>query len=238
VSEEIRTLGAAVPVVVDLQDLAAVRRLAREALEVSGGYVAVLVNNAGGGTFAPTESTTDEQVRESLAVHVHAPFVLTGLLAPIMAERSAGAIVNVGSIGVQVAPAGLSLFHASKAALQSLTRSWTAEYGTRGVRINTVDPGLIITPPNEKFRDGYSSYLATLPVGRGAEPSEVANVIRFLVSPSANYIQGASVSVDGESPSSNRCSEPRLLARGGRSAAVSDRLGGGPDRVRGGRLCH
>jgi NAD(P)-dependent dehydrogenase (short-subunit alcohol dehydrogenase family) len=157
----------------------------------------VLINNAGGGTFATTEATTDAQIVESLAVHVHAPFVLTGLLAPVMAQRGAGVVINISSIGVQLAPPGLGLFHAGKAALESLTRSWTAEYGSRGVRFNTVAPGLVITPANEDFRDGYAAFLATLPARRGAAPAEVAEVIRFLVSPSADYIQGASISVDG-----------------------------------------
>ena len=166
-------------------------------MQAAGGYVAVLVNNAGGGSFAATEDTPDEQVVDSLAVHVRAPFVLTGLIAPAMVQSAGGVIVNVGSIGAQVAPPGLSLFHAGKAALQSLTRSWTAEYGSRGVRVNTVDPGLIITPANEEFREGYRAYLAAVPARRGAQPTEVAEVIRFLVSPAADHIQGASITVDG-----------------------------------------
>lgn len=189
--------GTAVPLIADLADAAAVRRLGQESLRVSGGRIAVLVNNAGGGTYATTEATTDDQIRESIAVQVHAPYVLTGLLAPIMAAYGAGSIVNVGSIGTTLAPAGLSLFHASKAALQSLTKSWTAEYGSRGVRVNTVNPGLIITPANEQFRDQYTAYLDTLPARRGATPDEVASVIRFLVSPAASYVQGASLDVDG-----------------------------------------
>lgn len=198
VVDEIRSSGnTAVPILADLSSHAEVRKLAHAALETAGGYVRVLVNNAGGGAYGPTESTTDDQIAESLAVHVHAPFALTGVLAPVMAQRSAGVIVNVGSVGAQLAPAGLSLFSAGKAALQSLTRSWTAEYGSRGVRVNTVDPGLVITPANEKYRDGYQVYLATLPARRGAQPQEVAELIRFLVSPAADYVQGAAIAIDG-----------------------------------------
>lgn len=108
--------SSAVPVVANLRDVAAVRQLAHNALEIDCGYIAVLVNDAGGGTFGAMEPTSGDELRESIAVHVHAPFVLTGTLAPIVAGRAAGLIINVASIGAQLAPAGLSLFHAGTSA--------------------------------------------------------------------------------------------------------------------------
>lgn len=78
-----------------------------------------------------------------------------------------------------------------------MTRSWTAEYGPRGVRVNSVDPGFIVTPVNEGIRDMYGTYLASLPAGRGGDPEEVANAVRFLVSPKASYINGTTLTVDG-----------------------------------------
>lgn len=189
--------GTALALTADLSDTAAVRTLATDALEVAGGVIDVLVNNAGGGTFAATEDTTDDMFDVAFKVHVKAPFILTAALAPLMAQRGGGAIVNVGSISADLAASGVAIFQASKAALDMLTKSWTAEYGPRGVRVNTVNPGFVITPANEAFRDGYGPFVETVPARRGAEPEEVAEVIRFLISPAASYIQGAAIAVDG-----------------------------------------
>jgi len=133
----------------------------------------------------------------SFTLHVKAPFALTATLAPLMVRQGRGVIVNVGSISVDHAASGVALFQAAKAALDMLTKSWTAEYGHHGVRINTVNPGFVITPANAAFRDGYGPFVASTPARRGAEPREVAEVIRFLVSPAASYIQGAAIAVDG-----------------------------------------
>ncbi|MBP2337367.1 NAD(P)-dependent dehydrogenase (short-subunit alcohol dehydrogenase family) [Saccharothrix coeruleofusca] len=190
--------GRAVALLADFTDPAAVRRLIAETREVTaGGTVDVLVNNAGGGGFAATEDTTEEMFDAVFALNVKAPYLLTGAFAPAMAERGRGAIVNVGSLSTSMAASGTSAFQAAKAALSMLTKSWTAEYGPRGVRINSVDPGYVLTRVNEHIRDMFGGYLAGLPAGRGAEPGEVAEAIRFLVSPKASYIQGAVLAVDG-----------------------------------------
>ncbi len=96
-----------------------------------------------------------------------------------------------------MAASGTSAFQAAKAALSMLTKSWTAEYGPRGVRVNSVDPGFILTRVNEHMRDMYGGYLQSVPAGRGGTADEVAEAIRFLVSPRASYIQGATLTVDG-----------------------------------------
>jgi NAD(P)-dependent dehydrogenase (short-subunit alcohol dehydrogenase family) len=70
-----------------------------------------------------------------------------------------------------------------------LTKSWTAEYGPRGVRVDSVHPGYVLTPVNEDMCDMYGGYLAGLPAGRGGTPGEVAGAIRFLVSPRASCIR-------------------------------------------------
>ncbi|MGI5198891.1 SDR family NAD(P)-dependent oxidoreductase [Streptomyces sp. CA-288835] len=189
--------GRAVDLVADLGDPAAVRGLVERIRDAIDGPLDVLVHNAGGGGFAPTESTPEEMYDAAFNVHAKAPFILTGAFAPAMAERGRGAIVNVGSLSTSMAAAGTCAFQASKAALSMMTRSWTAEYGPRGVRVNSVDPGFIITPVNEGIRDMYGTYLASLPAGRGGDPEEVANAVRFLVSPKASYINGTTLTVDG-----------------------------------------
>jgi NAD(P)-dependent dehydrogenase (short-subunit alcohol dehydrogenase family) len=192
------TGGRAVDLVADFGDPAAVRELVAETTEIlNGEYVGVLVNNAGGGGFAATEDTTEEMFDTAFNLNVKAPYILTSAFAPAMAQRGRGAIVNVGSLSTTMAAAGTSAFQAAKAALNMLTKSWTAEYGPRGVRVNSVDPGYILTPINEHMRDMYDGYLASVPAGRGGHPEEVAEAIRFLVSPRAAYIQGVVLTVDG-----------------------------------------
>ncbi|WP_331276061.1 SDR family NAD(P)-dependent oxidoreductase [Streptomyces sp. Qhu-G9] len=189
--------GRAIDLIADLSDPASVRKLVEQVREAIDGPLDVLVHNAGGGGFAPTESTPEEMFDAAFNIHAKAPFILTGAFAPAMAERGMGAIINVGSLSTSMAAAGTAAFQASKAALSMLTKSWTAEYGPRGVRINSVDPGFILTPVNEGIRDMYGTYLASLPAGRGGDAEEVAHVIRFLVSPKASYVNGATLTVDG-----------------------------------------
>ncbi|WPB89543.1 SDR family NAD(P)-dependent oxidoreductase [Streptomyces malaysiensis] len=189
--------GRAIDLIADLGDPVSVRNLVEQVRKAIDGPLDVLVHNAGGGGFAPTESTPDEMFDAAFNVHAKAPFILTGAFAPAMAERGRGAIVNVGSLSTSMAAAGTAAFQASKAALSMMTKSWTAEYGPRGVRINSVDPGFILTPVNEDIRGMYGTYLASLPAGRGGDAEEVANVIRFLVSPQASYVNGATLTVDG-----------------------------------------
>lgn len=189
--------GRAIDLVADLGDPAAVRGLVEQIRDAIDGPLDVLVHNAGGGGFAPTESTPEEMFDAAFNVHAKAPFILTGAFAPAMAERGRGAIVNVGSLSTSMAAAGTCAFQASKAALSMMTRSWTAEYGPRGVRVNSVDPGFILTPVNEGIRDMYGTYLASLPAGRGGDPEDVANAVRFLVSPRASYVNGTTLTVDG-----------------------------------------
>ncbi|MFJ4830804.1 SDR family NAD(P)-dependent oxidoreductase [Streptomyces sp. NPDC088747] len=189
--------GRAIDLIADLGDPASVRKLVEEVREAVDGPLDVLVHNAGGGGFAPTESTPEEMFDAAFNLHAKAPFMLTGAFAPAMAERGRGAIINVGSLSTSMATAGTAAFQASKAALSMMTKSWTAEYGPRGVRINSVDPGFILTPVNEGIRHMCGTYLASLPAGRGGDVEEVAHVIRFLVSPQASYVNGATLTVDG-----------------------------------------
>ena len=190
--------GRAVDLVADLCDPSAVRGLVAATTDLLGDeHVDVLVNNAGGGGFAATEDTTEAMFDTAFNLNVKAPYILTGALAPAMAERGHGAIVNIGSLSTDQAASGTSAFQAAKAALSMLTKSWTAEYGPRGVRVNSVDPGYILTPVNEHLRHLYGGFLSSLPAGRGGTPAEVAEAIRFLVSPGASYIQGAVITVDG-----------------------------------------
>jgi NAD(P)-dependent dehydrogenase (short-subunit alcohol dehydrogenase family) len=191
--------GSAAFVPVDLGDGAAeVRRLAEEATAVADGRIDVLVNNAAMLLMpTPTADVTEQLVRDAFAVNVTAPFLLTGIVAPAMAERGYGSIVNIGSINGLIGMGGSALYSATKATIHSLTKSWADEYGPHGVRVNTVAPGPSLTERSAEFAEHLVPLLARIPSRRPNTLSEVAAAVVFLASDAASGINGATLSVDG-----------------------------------------
>lgn len=175
----------------DLATLEDVRRLASEAGEVD-----VLVNNAGYWELGPTAETTGAGFDAMNAVNVRAPFFLTAALAPPMAARGRGAIVNVSTMVAARGAAGMAAYGASKAALEALTRSWAAEYGPAGVRVNAVALGPSRTEITQSMGDMLDTLAAASPLGRANEPDEVARVIAYLAGGDARPITGAVLAVD------------------------------------------
>jgi NAD(P)-dependent dehydrogenase (short-subunit alcohol dehydrogenase family) len=129
------------------------------------------------------------------ASNVRAPFFLVAAFAPGMAARGSGSIINIGSMSGSVGLPGAAAYGATKAALASLTRGWTAEYSPRGVRVNTVAPGPVYTRP--EARDLFDALGDTTAMHRAAQPAEIAEVVAFLASPRASYVTGALVAADG-----------------------------------------
>jgi NAD(P)-dependent dehydrogenase (short-subunit alcohol dehydrogenase family) len=175
-----------------------VRRLAEQATTAAGGQLDVLVNNAAMLLMpAPTADVPEELVRDAFGVNVVAPFLLTGLVAPAMAQRGHGAVVNIGSITGLRGGDGSALYSANKAAIHSFTQSWAAEYGPSGVRVNAIAPGPIATERQEQFADHVAPVLARIPSRRMSTPAEVAAAVVFLASDDAANIHGTTLSVDG-----------------------------------------
>lgn len=172
---------------------AQVRRLAEAA-----GPVDILVNNAGIWSLpVPTEAVSEETLLESYRTNVLAPFLLTGALAPAMAQRGGGAVVNIGSITGLIGGDKSALYSSTKAAVHSLTKSWAAEYGPQGVRVNAVAPGPIATDRALEAADHVAPVLARIPSRRMSTPDEVAAAVVFLAGEDAANIHGAVLSVDG-----------------------------------------
>jgi NAD(P)-dependent dehydrogenase (short-subunit alcohol dehydrogenase family) len=114
-----------------------------------------------------------------------------------MLAYGSGVIVNVGSINGVTGMNGAALYGASKAALHSLTKSWAAEWGRFGIRVNTVAPGPTATELNTAAAEQLAPMIASVPSGRLSEPSEVAAVVSFLASDEASHVHGATIAVDG-----------------------------------------
>lgn len=185
--------GEAHLILADLADIEDVRRLAAEVGETD-----VLVNNAGIYPFAPTPEQSLESYEQVFGINVRAAYFLTAALVPSMITRKRGSIVNVSSVAGQVGPAGTSVYSASKAAMDALTRSWAAEFGTAGVRVNSVAPGPIRTDNAvENVGEAFEQFGADTLLGRVGEPDEIAEAVLFLASSRSSYVTGAVLNADG-----------------------------------------
>src|SRR5258708_902852 len=163
-----------------LSDLESARELVEWAIEAGDGHVDILVNNAGVALLGPSNAATEAEFDETFALNVKVPFFLVASLAPAMAERGWGSVVNVSTMVASFGQAGMALYGASRAALELLTKAWAAEYGPRGVRVNAVAPGPTRTAMIEAVPQGMVSQLAPLaPAGRGAHLQELAAAIAF-----------------------------------------------------------
>ncbi|ONH59260.1 short-chain dehydrogenase [Frankia sp. CcI49] len=177
---------------------AAVTGLAAAVHDTTGRPLDILVHNAARLVDpAPTDQVDEDVINGVLAVNVTAAFLLTAAFAPAMAAAGSGAIINIGSVNGLIGMAGSALYGASKAALHSLTRSWAAEYGPRGVRVNTIAPGPTLTRRTEAISDHLAPMLARVPSRRASTLDEVAAAAVFLAGPAAANIHGATLTVDG-----------------------------------------
>jgi NAD(P)-dependent dehydrogenase (short-subunit alcohol dehydrogenase family) len=182
--------GQARFIAADLTDTDAITRLAEEA-----GDVDVLVNNAGFSWFGPTADLSPATFDQMFAANVRSAYYLVAAIAPGMAKRGTGSIINLGSMAGQIGLAGGAAYGATKAALASLTRSWAAEFSPQGVRVNTIAPGPAYT--DGASPDRIAALGGTTLLARAAQPAEVAGVVAFLASPQAGYITGAVIAADG-----------------------------------------
>jgi NAD(P)-dependent dehydrogenase (short-subunit alcohol dehydrogenase family) len=200
VVQEIRTAGGRADfVAADLDGTAgASRALAEQATHALGGRIDILVNNAGIYPGATTALTDEETFDRVYAVNVKAPFFLTAVIAPAMAEAGTGAVINLGSwiarLGIPVG----ALYSSTKGAVETLTRAWAAEFGPHGVRVNAISPGVVRTPdPEESAPHPGDVMMRGTPAGTIGSPWAVAQAAVYLASDEASFVHGAVLDVDG-----------------------------------------
>jgi meso-butanediol dehydrogenase / (S,S)-butanediol dehydrogenase / diacetyl reductase len=194
-------INAGPPVVGDVSDAAFCKRAVETALERHG-RLDVLVNAAGIIVRADALNTSDEQWQRIMDVNVRGVFFMSRAAVPPMKKLGEGAIVNFGSIWGTVGATGAVAYCASKGAVHQITRAMALDHVKDGIRINAVCPGEVNTPmlASERSEPVTAEFMerlaATVPLGRLAEPVEIARVVLFLASNASSYITGSLVTVD------------------------------------------
>jgi NAD(P)-dependent dehydrogenase (short-subunit alcohol dehydrogenase family) len=187
--------GRATGLRADLADEEECRRLVRAAAEW-GGRLDAVVNNAGVQPVQGLPGMTAEQWRAVVDVNLTSAFACTQAAAEVLVEG--GSVTHIASIEGTHPAAGHAHYSASKAALIMHARSAALEYGPRGVRVNTVSPGLIDRPGlADDWPDGVERWTRAAPLGRLGRPEDVGDACVFLASPMASWITGNDLVVDG-----------------------------------------
>jgi len=198
VTRELKQLGYKVTDhVVDLTNIEKLRDAAGNIKKI--GLIDILVNNAGFDRPGTSDKIDKKGFEEVMTIHVTVPLTLIQILLPDMQRAGWGRIINVSSVYGAIGGKGEVAYSTAKAGIIGLTKSVAKECGKDGVTVNAVLPGLIRTPTIEAFMaEKYKQeIIADTPLGRMAEPEEVARVITFLASDDASFITGVALPVSG-----------------------------------------
>jgi NAD(P)-dependent dehydrogenase (short-subunit alcohol dehydrogenase family) len=194
--------GTAAVFQADVTDPSAPERIVAAALQQLGG-VTTVVNAAGIIGTGTIESTTDAEWDTMMDINARAPFRLMRAAVPAL-TATRGSIVNVSSVtGLRSFP-GVLAYCVSKSAIDQLTRCAALELAAKGVRVNAVNPGVVVSNLHRRGgmnEENYEKFLTrsreTHPLGRPGEPAEIADLIFFLASDAAGWITGETISIDG-----------------------------------------
>jgi meso-butanediol dehydrogenase / (S,S)-butanediol dehydrogenase / diacetyl reductase len=180
----------------DVTDDAAVSAMV-SATDRAFGRIDVVVNNAGISLTSAFDQVTLTAWRAVMAADVESVVIVTQAALPLLLKRG-GSVVNVASVAGLGGDAGMTGYNAAKGALVNLTRSLAVEFACRGVRVNAVAPSLTSTDATADIpAEDVAEFLRRIPMGRAAEPAEVADVISFLAGQDARFVTGVVLPVDG-----------------------------------------
>ena len=165
------------------------------------GRIDALVANAGAGSFSPLGHITEQQYQETFDTNVKGTLLTVQGALPLLADGAS--IVLMSSTTSVRGGAAFSIYSASKAAIRNFARSWALDLKDRGIRVNALSPGPTRTPglvglaPSDRQQALLESLAAEVPLGRLAEPAEIAGAALFLVSPDASFVNGTELFADG-----------------------------------------
>ncbi len=184
---------------VDITDYEAVKKAVAAA-----GAVDILVNNAGWDMFKPFLATDPAFWQKIISINLVGPMNLLHCVLPGMAERGGGKVVNIASDAGRVGSSGEAPYSACKGGIIAMTKTLARELAAKGVRLNTVCPGLTETGMLEAFMQGAGNpdklreaYRRAVPIGRLGKPEDIAGAVLFLASDDADFITGQTISVSG-----------------------------------------
>lgn len=188
--------GHALVIPCDVSDPASVAAMIH-ATATTYGRIDVVVNNAGISRTAAFSDVDLTEWREVMAVDVESVVLVTQAALPYLIEHR-GSVVNVASLAGLGGDPGMTMYNAAKGAVVNLTRSLAVELAPQGVRVNAVAPSLTITDATADIPPAdVAEFIRRIPLGRAAEPAEVADVIAFLAGPDARFVTGVILPVDG-----------------------------------------
>lgn len=189
--------GVAIAISCDVKLAAAIEAMIATTIE-NYEKIDILVNNAGDVTIAKHFFETDEAWWDHfLDTNLKSQYLISRLVAPLMAKSGKGCIINMSSGGATRSHRGMVAYDASKGGVEAFTRALALELGPYGIRVNALVPGLIATRP-EHLADGAGARRdATIPIGRGGTPQDLAGPAAFLASEDAAYVTGSCLVVDG-----------------------------------------
>ena len=194
--------GSAVAVEADVADRAAVNK-AVAAVRAALGPITVLVNNAGIEQFTPFAEIDDKDWDRVMAVNLKGIYHATQAVLPDMVAAGWGRVINLTALGAQIGAANMVHYTASKGGVTAMTRSLAVELGPKGITVNAVSPGFLLTPMSQRAIDGnlfpvpYQEIVATYPIPRVGQPEDAAAAIAFFASQEAGYITGQTLGVNG-----------------------------------------
>jgi len=194
--------GGAVGVRADMSKLADIDRL-YDAVQQRHAQIDVLFANAGGGSMLPLGAITEEHYDDIFGRNVKGVIFTVQKALPLL--RDGAAVILTGSTAGATGTPAFSVYSASKAAVRNLARSWTLDLKDRGIRVNVISPGPVRTPglvelagPDAASQQGLVDAMAAqVPLGRVADPAEIARAVTFLASDEASFIAGAELFADG-----------------------------------------
>lgn len=196
-TKDSKCAGSIIPIALDVCDSQSIKNCVKQ-IKKAEGKIDILVNNAGITILERLEMVSDASVDKIYNTNVFGLLNMTKTAMRLLKKSETPCIINMSSIMAVESDIGQTVYAGTKAAVESMTRTWTKEYSGEGIRVNAVAPGNVNTDMfNIISEEELKVELSKIGLGRIAEPDEIANVVLFLASDLASYVTGEVISVNG-----------------------------------------